>query len=97
MMEGGDLEAGSNQVDHDYDEGSDKDEFKDFPRRLAVEEESYVPEYVHKFFPFLKKSYSKEDANVKHPGCLKNPGMPNLTVFSGGKIFCCPLTGSTYY
>lgn len=47
MMEGGDLEAGSNQVDHDYDEGSDKDEFKDFPRRLAVEEESYVPEYAH--------------------------------------------------
>ena len=38
----GDLEAGSNQVDHDDYEGTDKDEFKDFPRILAVEEGSYV-------------------------------------------------------
>ena len=97
MMEGGDLEAGSNQVDHDDEEESDKDEFKDFPRRLAVEEESYVPEYAHKFFPFLKKSYSKEDANMHHPGRLQNPGMPDLTVFSGGKIYYCPLTGSMDY
>lgn len=44
MVEGGDLEAGSNQVDHDDDEGGDKGEFKDFPRSLAVEDESYVPE-----------------------------------------------------
>ena len=95
-MAGGDLEAGSDQVDHDDDEGSDKDEFKDFPRSLAVEEELYVPEYVHTFFPFLKKSYSKEDANVKHPGCLK-PGNAEFNRIFGGKIFCCPLTGSTHY
>jgi hypothetical protein len=37
-----DLEAGSNQVDHDDDEGTDKEEFKDFPRILDVEEGSYV-------------------------------------------------------
>jgi len=43
-MEGGDLEAGSNQVDHDDDKGSDKEEFKDFPPTLAVEEGSYVLE-----------------------------------------------------
>jgi len=41
MARGG-LEAGSNQVDHDDDEGSDKGEFKDFPCTLAVEEGSYV-------------------------------------------------------
>ena len=41
MVEG-DLEAGSNQVDNDNDEGTDKDEFKDFPRIHAVEEGSYA-------------------------------------------------------
>jgi hypothetical protein len=40
-MEEGGLEAGSNQIDHDDDEGADKEEFKDFPRILDVEEGSY--------------------------------------------------------
>lgn len=43
-MKGGDLEARSNQVDHDDDECTDKEELKDFTRFLAVEEGSYAME-----------------------------------------------------
>jgi hypothetical protein len=39
-MEGGDLEAGSNQINHDDDEGADKDEFKNFTSILAFKEGS---------------------------------------------------------
>jgi hypothetical protein len=44
---GRDLDAGSNQIDHDDDEGTDEDEFKDFTRILAAEEGSYGMKYTH--------------------------------------------------
>ena len=52
-MERRGLDAGSNQVDDDEDEGTDKDEFKDFPHTLAVEKRLYAMKEAHCFFSFI--------------------------------------------